>query len=479
MARLWQRKYERVFDSIDDAEPKEQFLCEIDNVAESPINCVTLLELSEIVAQLPSNKAVGRDQIPAEVFKHAPMYPLTWLSVFFTSFLTHSFLPAQLSDVILVPLLKNKMKDPNDSTNYRPIALATAASKMFERVLLNRLNDFLYNSDNQFGFKPQHSTELCIFAVKEVINYYLHLNTPIFLCFIDLKSAFDRVSYWLLLRKLLSRGVPLYLLLILQCWFREQRIFIRWGASLSAPFNMNNGIRQGSVISPLFFSVYVHDLNIRLNESRIGCHVSNVPVNNFAYADDFALVCPSATALNDMLRVCESFAADHYILFSTTKSVCLNITSPNCRIANPPAIYLCGQVLDYVTSFTYLGHVICSDFNDDEDIKKETRKLCARGNAIVRQFKPCNMDVKLTLFKSYCYSLYCGSLWTNYRVAVLNRLKVTYNNIMRRFAGVPTWHSARTMLLTYTLKVCQRDSCGKLTALESGLRRVLTDWWLR
>ena len=447
VAELWMRKYRQVFNSIDDARSQDDFTAGLRDAVNEPINFVTVEELKAIVCALPNNKAVGLDTIPNELFKQAPQWLLVWLSQTFNTFLAHCFLPLSFTDVYLVPLLKNKLKDHADSANYRPIAIATAASKVFERLLSNRLIDFLDTTDNQFGFKPHHSTEMCVFTLKEVVRYYLQLNTPIFLCFIDVKSAFDRVSYWLLLSKLQERGVPLYLLLILQHWFTEQQLCVRWGATISDTFNMKNGIRQGSVLSPILFNVYVDQLNVLLNDSRIGCHIANKAVNNFAYADDLAIVCPSASALNDLLRICEDFARHHYIQFSTNKSVCMNICPSSCHLSSRPDIYFCGTVLEYVEKFTYLGHVIIEDFNDDEDVKKETRNLCARGNALIRTFYFANFDVKIRLFTTYCFSFYCSPLWNNFRVATLSRLRVTYNNIMRRLAGVPPWHSAREMFV--------------------------------
>ena len=81
--------------------------------------------------------------------------------------------------------------------------------------------------------------------------------------------------------------------------------YVGWGSVRSLAFTMSNGIRQGSVLSPHLFSVYVDDLSHMLNGSVLGCHIAGTPANNFSYADDLAIVCPSAVALNDLLGVCE------------------------------------------------------------------------------------------------------------------------------------------------------------------------------
>ena len=73
----------------------------------------------------------------------------------------------------IVPIIKNKTGDIN---KYRPIALVTVISKIFELSIINILNKLLDTSDNQFGFKKQHSTDVCIFANKTVIQYYNNFN---------------------------------------------------------------------------------------------------------------------------------------------------------------------------------------------------------------------------------------------------------------------------------------------------------------
>ena len=91
------------------------------------------------------------------------------------------------------------------------IALVTVASKIFEIMLLEMLTPYLNTTDNQFGFKKGHSTDHCIFALKNLIQYYKSNNSPVYSCFLDASKAFDRVNHWTLLKNCLVEVCLLYL----------------------------------------------------------------------------------------------------------------------------------------------------------------------------------------------------------------------------------------------------------------------------
>ena len=112
-------------------------------------------------------------------------------------------------------------------------------------------------SENLFGFKKKHATDLCIYTVKSVIKYY---NSPVFTCFLDASKAFDRVNHWTLFKKLLLKGVPTVLVRILCFWYRSQHLCIQRGKtkSLISLYN-NKWCSTGGILSPKLFSVYMDD----------------------------------------------------------------------------------------------------------------------------------------------------------------------------------------------------------------------------
>ena len=106
----------------------------------------------------------------------------------------------------IVPILKNRQGDTSDKNNYRSIAIVTA---ILEWCIMKLIETHLLTSDNQFGFKHQHGTDLCIFTVKSVIKYYNLCNRPVFTCFLDDSKADDRVNRWTLFKMLLKRSVSI------------------------------------------------------------------------------------------------------------------------------------------------------------------------------------------------------------------------------------------------------------------------------
>ena len=184
-----------------------------------------------------------------------------------------------------------------DVNNYRPIAIATALSKVLEQVLLSRLAMYLWIADSQFGFKRAHGTEMAIFVLKQTVDFYHNQHTPVYTCFLDAKKAFDRVNYWTLAKKLLDRNVPLHIVKLFIFWYREQEFMVRWGNSLSMTYRCANGIRQGEQLSPLLYNVYTDDLNHHLQATGVGCYVGGAWVNLLSYADDMVLLALTVTAL--------------------------------------------------------------------------------------------------------------------------------------------------------------------------------------
>ena len=110
-----------------------------------------------------------------------------------------------------------------------------------------------------------------------------------------------------------------------------------------------------------------------------------------------------------------------------------------------PPITLYGVPLQRVKVFKYLGHLVTPTLKDDTDIERERRALSVRANMVIRRFARCSTEVKITLFRAYCTTLYTCSLWTDYTQTSYSALRVQYNNAFRMMLGLPRFCSASTM----------------------------------
>jgi len=397
---------------------------------------ISMQQVSAAIKDLKKGKASGQDLLSAEHCMYANDKLCVLLRLCFNSMIKHGHVPHAFSDTIIIPIVKDKKGCLADVNNYRPIALTSVVSKIFEKVMIVHLQEYLFTSDNQFSFKSNHSTDLCVFTLKNIIDFYNSASSPMFICYLDASKAFDRVNFWKLFDKLLNRRAPDIIIRFIMAWYCSQQFTVRWGNTLSLPFSVCNGVRQGGILSPQLFNIYINDLSDVLNSSKVGCIMNGTICNHLCYADDMVLIAPSASALQFLLNLCDNYALSHDIIYNITKSVCMCIQPSNQGKVFNPTLTLSGTALRYVDSHKYLGVYIATSFKDDVNIRSQTCGIYCRGNMLIRNFSNCSDDVKCTLFKSFCTSLYCAPVWNYHTRESFDRMKVAYNRIFRILLGL-------------------------------------------
>jgi hypothetical protein len=274
---------------------------------------------------------------------------------------------------------------------------------------------------------------MAVFMLKQVVEYYVSLSSPVYICYLDASKAFDKVNHWILFDKLLTSNVPPIIVRILMIWYTSQLFMIKWNDVLSIPFSVSNGVRQGGILSPILFNVYVDELSLKLSASQVGCNINNASLNHFIYADDTVLLTPSPSAMQKLLKLCSEFAVNHDIVYNTKKTVIMCI-KPKCfnHIA-VPNFYLNGRVIKLVTTQKYLGVLINAKFDDNDDLHRQLKCIYSRGNMIIKRFSECNEEIKSQLFKSYCSNFYCCQLWSerHFHVSSIKRVRVAFKRIFK------------------------------------------------
>ncbi len=255
---------------------------------------------------------------------------------------------------------------------------------------------------------------------------------------------------------------PVIIVRLLCYWYSTQEFCIKWGNSTSSFFYTTNGVRQGGILSPRLFAIYIDDLSTRLNTLNAGCYIDVTCMNHFFYADDICLLAPSPLGLQILLNECNQYGKTHDIMFHPVKSKCM-VVKPTGYNLNVPSMYLGEIMLEVTNDIKYLGVTLNNNLKDDIDMKRQLRSLYASANSVISKFALCSIPVKCHLIESYCLSFYCSYLCCDFIKSSQSKLRVAYNNIYRKILGYGKRDSASSMLVNAnidTFEARMRKSCN-------------------
>ena len=208
-----------------------------------------------------------------------------------------------------------------------------------------------------------------------------------------------------------------------------------------------NGVRQGSVLSPTLFNVYIDSLSLKLSQSNIGCKLNSQFYNHLVYADDTVLLAPSPTALQKLINICTDFARCHGLVYNEEKTKYMCVKPAAMKNLYVPSVTLNNFVIKVVNREKYLGFIVKDDCYDNDHIVHEMRNTFTRGSMLIRNFRHCSDEVKVKLYRAYCSSIYCCGVICVYHKTVIKRLHVAFNKIFKCFMNVHPRSSASALFV--------------------------------
>ena len=278
---------------------------------------------------------------------------------------------------MVVPLLKNG-KDPTSPDSYRPISLTSHMSKVMEVMVTSRLRWFLESNnlldESQSGFRRGRNTLDHIMRLHDTIYKSINHKRSVLAVFLDIKTAYDMVWRNGLILKLMRKGVSGSMLRWLNAFLHDRSFAVRVGGSLSKVFTLENGIPQGSVLSPLLFSVMIDDLPEAIN------------IHHGLYADDCAIwndgLCISdlLVSVQSSLDGISAWCKKWGFQLSNSKSVAMLFTRK--RKIGTLSLNIDGNPVTFASTFKYLGVIFDTKLSYRSHVDSVVTKCSKRMNLL-------------------------------------------------------------------------------------------------
>ena len=172
-------------------------------------------------------------------------------------------------------------------------------------MLKGIFSEYLTTSGLQFGFKKKNATSHAIQCLKQTVDYYINNGSRVYCTFLDASKAFDRLVHAGLFIKLMDKNLPKIFIDVIINWYDGLYCRVLWDGCYSDWFMVRAGVRQGGVLSPDFYGMYVDELIQILESSGIGCYYLKTFAAALMYADDIVVLAPSLKVLQKMLLLLE------------------------------------------------------------------------------------------------------------------------------------------------------------------------------
>ena len=239
----------------------------------------------------------------------------------------------------------------------------------------------------------------------------------------------------------------------------NQNVYISWNNQVSKKIRPTNGVKQGGVLSPILFNLYIDELLISLRESGLGCKIGNSYYGVFGYADDVIILSPTSKGLQSMINICYNFGKQFHIQFNEKKTQCIQF---GLNQTSKSKLYFGSELLTWAKKVKYLGNWLNNTLDDYDDIVFKKGMFIQNVNKLLSNFSFLQCDVLYHLYKSYCTSFYCCHIWDMTSLHC-NSMQIAWNKSVRKIWGLP--YITHTRYLPYI--------CDDLFLLDQLLTRFL------
>ena len=421
----------------EEEEEIQQFL-ELPYQLEYPIKPFQTNEIKNIISsKLNPKKAPGYDLITGKVLKELPEKGIRYITQIFNAILRTGHFPDQwkVAQVLLIP---KPGKPPEEPKSYRPISLLPVLSKVFEKLLLERLRPLLNEKnlipDHQFGFRQHHATIEQIHRVSKKIRQDLEDHKYCSAAFLDITQAFDKVWHTGILYKL-RKLLPLNYFLILKSYLQNRHFLVKQQDEYTNLYPILSGVPQGSVLGPILYLIYTADLPTEQN------------VLTATFADDTAILAShenpqtASQILQTNLDKIQQWLIKWRIKPNETKSVHVTFTT---RKETFPPVHLNNHHLPQAEDAKYLGMHLDRRLTWRKHIYTKRKQLGLKLTKLywlIGRNSQLTLDNKLLVYKTilkpiWTYGIQLWGTSSNSNIDILERYQ---SKVLRMITNAP-WY---------------------------------------
>ena len=389
-------------------------------------------EVEAAVKSLKPGKSAGVDNTPAELLQAGGETMIDVpLNICNKIWQTGEWAtPWTQSLVITLPKKGNLLQ----CHNYRTISLISHASKVMLNILLNRLTPQAETIlvEEQAGFRPGRRTTEPIFSLRILCERYLQHQQDLFHVFVDFKKAFDKVCHAALWSTMKLYNINANLIKVIESLYSKATSAVYYNGSVGECFRTRVGVRQGCLLSPTLFNIFLERIMTDALENHEGSvSIGGRTITSLRFADDIDALAGKEDELVKLINHLDTTSTKYGMEISAEKTKLMtNNTSLDVRIG--------GQKLETVQSFKYLGSVVT-----DEGSKQEIMSRIAQTIGALRKLKTIWKDKnialssKIKLMRSLVISifLYAFETWT-LTAELEKKIQTTEMRCFRRLLGI-------------------------------------------
>ena len=394
-------------------------------------------DVESALKQSSNSKSIGNDEINPFLLKHSgSKLMINIIMELFNNILNSGYFPENFNMCLIKPILKNKSKSNKDIDNVRPIAISNSLAQLFERIILNKNYDKFNTHENQFGFKKKCSCKHAIYVMKETITRYIENKSACYLTALDAEKAFDRLWRQGLFHKIRNVLDP-HTWLILKKYYDGNKAMIVNDNINSQIFEIKTGVKQGGILSPYLFNLFIDDLIQECTSANLGARIGDYNTSIINYCDDMNLLSPTGTHMQRLLDICTEYGYKWRIRFNVKKSQFMSFGE---TIIKNPKFELNKIKLAEADSLKILGYTFTKSLRYNENIIDNFSKVKKTFFSLYKfgmRKDGLNPYLQAFIYKTFCVSkiTYALELMTIDK-KTLNDINLNQNFLIRFMVGI-------------------------------------------